>query len=112
MKRGDVVLVQWVDNDLRPGKRRPAVVVQADFLNTLISNTVLVQITKTIRNATTEVLIDPAVETGSGLQFVSVASCNNLLTVNQTKIDRRLGFLSDAMMRQIDECLKVALGLP
>jgi mRNA-degrading endonuclease toxin of MazEF toxin-antitoxin module len=112
MNRGDVVLVQWVDSDLTPGKRRPAVVVQADFLNAKIANTVLVQITKSVRSATTEVLIDPAVETGSGLAFVSVASCNNLLTVRQAPIDKVLGSLSDATMRKIDICLKTALDLP
>jgi len=71
-----------------------------------------VQVTKIIRNTATEVLIDPAMETGSGLQLVSVASCNNLLTVKQAKIYKTLGFLSDAMMRQIDCCLKAALELP
>jgi mRNA-degrading endonuclease toxin of MazEF toxin-antitoxin module len=112
MNRGDVVLAQWVDSDLRPGKKRPAVVVQADFLNGLIANTVLVQVTKTVRNARTEVLIDPAAETGSGLKFVSVASCNNLLTVRQGRIDKGIGSLSDAVMRKIDDCLKTALELP
>ena len=112
MRRGEVVVVDWPFSDRRGSKLRPAVVVQADFLNALIANTVLVQITKTIRNATTEVLIDPAVETGSGLQFVSVASCNNLLTVRRARIDRVMGSLSDPMMRQIDDCLKAALGLP
>jgi mRNA-degrading endonuclease toxin of MazEF toxin-antitoxin module len=111
MKRGDVVLVDWVDSNLTLGKRRPAVVVQADFLNSLIANTVLVQITKTIRNASTEVSIDPVVETGSGLKFVSVASCNNYLTVRQTRISKMLGSLSAGMMQQIDSCLKTALEL-
>ena len=46
----------------------------------------------------TEVLIDPAVETGSGLAFVPAASCNNLLTVRQARIDKVLGSLSDAVI--------------
>src|SRR5262245_36941578 len=112
MRRGDVVLVDWIDSDLKPGKRRPAVVVQADFLNVLIANTVLVQITKTVRNAATEVLIDPAVETASGLRFVSAASCNNFLTVKQARISRTLGALSPGLMQQIDTRLKTALQLP
>ncbi len=112
MRRGDVVLVEWVDSDLRKGKRRPAVVVQADFLNVLIANTVLIQVTKTVRHAATEVQIDPAAEPGSGLRFVSAASCNNFLTVRQVRVSRTLGSLSAALMGQIELRLKTALELP
>jgi mRNA interferase MazF len=45
MKRGEVVLIDWPVSDRSGSKLRPAVVVQADFLNALISDTVLVQIT-------------------------------------------------------------------
>jgi mRNA-degrading endonuclease toxin of MazEF toxin-antitoxin module len=52
-------------------KRRPAVVVQADFLNGLIDDTILEQITTTRHGIPgTEVLLDPAIETGSGLSKV------------------------------------------
>lgn len=47
MKRGDVVEVDWPYSDLKGVKRRPSVVVQADFLNALIDDTILVQITGT-----------------------------------------------------------------
>lgn len=112
MTRGEVVLVQWVHSDLTVGKRRPAIVVQADFLNALIANTVLVQVTKTLHNSATEVLIDPAQEPASGLLFVSVASCPNLLTVQQARIGKVLGSLSAGLMQQIEARLKAVLELP
>jgi mRNA-degrading endonuclease toxin of MazEF toxin-antitoxin module len=112
MRRGEVVLVEWVHSDLTPGKRRPAVVVQADFLNALIANTVLIQITKTFRNAATELVIDPTKEPGSGLRFVSVASCHNFLTVQQARVGRTLGSFSAGLMQQIEARLRVALELP
>jgi mRNA-degrading endonuclease toxin of MazEF toxin-antitoxin module len=40
MNRGDVVLVDWPFTDLSGSKLRPAIVVQADFLNGLIDDTV------------------------------------------------------------------------
>ena len=40
MNRGEVVLVDWPFSDLTGSKLRPAVVVQADFLNSLIDDTV------------------------------------------------------------------------
>jgi mRNA-degrading endonuclease toxin of MazEF toxin-antitoxin module len=112
MKRGEVVLVEWVHSDLTIGKRRPAIVVQADFLNALFANTVLIQVTKTVRNSTTEVLIDPAKEPASGLRFLSVASCHNLLTVQQARVGKTLGSLSAGLLQQLEGRLKVALELP
>src|SRR4051794_26621744 len=47
MNRGEVVEVVWYYSDMSGSKRRPAVVIQADFLNALIDDTVLVQITST-----------------------------------------------------------------
>ena len=45
MNRGDVVLVDWPYSDRTGSKLRPAIVVQGDFLNGLLDDTVLVQIT-------------------------------------------------------------------
>jgi mRNA-degrading endonuclease toxin of MazEF toxin-antitoxin module len=112
MRRGEVVLVDWVHSDLTVGKNRPAIVVPADFLNALIANTVLLQVTKTLRHSATEVLIDPASEPACGLRFVSVASCNNFLTVRQARVGRTPGSLSASLMQQIEARLKTALGLP
>ncbi len=113
MNRGDVVLVEWIYSDRTGSKVRPALVVQADFLNGRIADTVLVSITTTARNAgETEVVLDPLVETRSGLRHRSVASCNNLDTIDQAIILRVLGTLSAAVMQQVDDALKVALDLP
>jgi mRNA interferase MazF len=110
MKRGDVVEVDWQYTDMSGSKLRPAVVVQADFLNGLIDDTILVQITSTQNTIPgTEVLLDPAVETGSGLSKVCVASCINVTTYDQTLVMRTIGYLSDAAMQQIEACLKVVL---
>ena len=112
MNRGDVVVVDWPFSDRTGSKMRPAVVVQADFLNALIDDTVLIAITRRSRSATTEVVLDPAVETASGLSHPSIASCNNFLTTDQVLIPHTLGKLTNAAMRRIDHCLKAALGIP
>jgi mRNA interferase MazF len=113
MKRGEVVEVDWQYSDLSGSKLRPAVVMQADFLNGLIDDTILVQITGTRHGIPgTEVLLDPTLETGSGLNKICVASCINVTTFDQALVLRTIGFLSDAAMRQIENCLKKVLGLP
>jgi mRNA-degrading endonuclease toxin of MazEF toxin-antitoxin module len=92
MTRGDVVEVDWPFSDRTGSKTRPAVVVQADFLNGVIDDTVLVQITSTKHGIPgTEVEIDPAVETSSGLSKVCYASCPNVLTLDQGLILRTVG---------------------
>lgn len=106
-------MVDWTFSDRTGSKVRPAVVVQADFLNARIDDSVLIPITRTSRMpGITEVLIDPAIETTSGLRFVSVASCHNFLTVDQRLIVRTIGELSASMMNRVDDCLKTALDLP
>ena len=113
MKRGDVVEVDWLYTDMTGSKRRPAVVVQADFLNGLIDDTILVQITTTRHGIpSTEVLLDPAVETSSGLSKVCYASCTNVLTIEQAKVLQNIGYLSDAVLQQIEACLRVVLQIP
>ncbi len=113
MNRGDVVEVDWPYTDLSGSKMRPAVVVQADVLNGLIDDTILVQITSTRHGIPgTEVLLDPAVETASGLSKACVASCLNVLTFEQARVLRRVGSLSDAALRQIEAGLKVVLEIP
>ncbi len=108
MKRGEVVEVDWQYTDMSGSKLRPAVVVQADFLNGLIDDTILVQITSTRHGIPgTKVLLDPTVETGSGLSRLCVASCINVTTFDQALVLRTIGFLSDAAMQQVEECLKV-----
>ena len=113
MNRGDVVEVDWPFSDRTGSKTRPAVVVQADFLNGMIDDTLLVQITGTRHGIPgTEVEIDPSIEAGSGLRKLCYVSCTNVLTLDKGLIVGTIGYLSDSVMRQIEACLKVVMDLP
>jgi mRNA interferase MazF len=50
-KRGDVVLVFFPDSNLRTAKRRPALVIQADNLNTGLQQTIVAMITSNMSRA-------------------------------------------------------------
>jgi mRNA-degrading endonuclease toxin of MazEF toxin-antitoxin module len=81
-------------------------------LNGVIDDTVLVQITSTRHHIpNTEVPIDPAVETNSGLKKPCVVSCPNMVTIDQALVLRVIGSLSDATMQQIEECLRHVLEI-
>jgi mRNA-degrading endonuclease toxin of MazEF toxin-antitoxin module len=113
MNGGDVVEVDWPFTDLTGTKPRPAVVVQADFLNGLLDDTIYVKLQgKAYGIPGTEVAIDPAVETLSGLSKVCYASCKDILTREQSLILRSVGVLSSAAMHQIESCLKNVLEIP
>ena len=113
MNRGDVVLVDWPFSDLTGSKLRPAIVVQANYLNGLADDTIYVKVTgRRFGIPGTEVEIDPGSEPSSGLLKVPYASCKDLLTRDQTLIHHTLVVLSNSTMRLIDDCLKKVLELP
>lgn len=113
MNRGDVALVNWPYSDQTGSKLRPAVVVQADFLNGILDDTVLVQITSNRHGIPrTEVELDPAQETNSGLLHVSYVFGPDVLTEEQAQINQTIGYLSGASMQKIEDCLKTVLALP
>src|SRR4051812_20670247 len=106
MNRGDVVAVDWPYSDLSGTKVRPAVVVRSDFLSGLIDDTILVKITGSSYGVPgTEVLLDPAVETMSGLTKVCFACCYAILTRDEATLGRVVGSLSLAAMEEIEKCL-------
>ncbi|MBI1832262.1 MAG: type II toxin-antitoxin system PemK/MazF family toxin [Planctomycetes bacterium] len=113
MNRGQVVEVNWPYSDLSGSKVRPAVVVQADFLNGIIDDTILAKITGTRFGIPgTEVTLDPAIEASSGLSKICYASCTSILTRDQAFVGPIVGILSDAAMAEIESCLKKVLVLP
>src|SRR5690348_14964497 len=102
MNRGEIVEVNWPYSDLQAAKLRPSLVVQADFLNSLIDDTILVMITGTRHGIPgTEVEIDPAAEPGSGLSKKCYVNCTNFLTRDQSILGDTIGIISDALLREV-----------
>jgi mRNA-degrading endonuclease toxin of MazEF toxin-antitoxin module len=89
-------------------------IVQSDQFNQATLNTIVAAISTNLRGVgqTNQLLIDPATEPTSGLVQPSVVRCDRLFTIAQRSVGRTIGSLSAATMRQIDGCLKAALGLP
>jgi mRNA interferase MazF len=116
VRRGDVILAFYPFASGVGGSRRPALVVQSDFYNQRIRNTIIAQITTNLRRANdpSHHLVEAATPEGrqAGLLHDSVVSCTNLATIEETRIDRVIGVLTPAMMQRIDACLKAALAIP
>ncbi|MCZ7569432.1 MAG: type II toxin-antitoxin system PemK/MazF family toxin [Ardenticatenaceae bacterium] len=111
-KRGDVVLVLFPHSDLRTAKTRPALLVQADNLQTGLSQVVVAMISSKVfrANHPSRVLVRLSSDDGkqSGLLTDSVVMTDNLATILETAIDRKIGTLS---MKEVDKALQHTLGL-
>jgi mRNA interferase MazF len=112
MNRGDVVEVNWPYSDLSGAKVRPAVVVRSDFLSGLIDDTVLVKITSSSYGIPgTEVRLNPALETSSGLAKVCFANCYSILSRDEAVVGPTIGSISLAAMQEIEKCLRAVLEI-
>jgi mRNA interferase MazF len=116
MNRGDVILVRFPHPSGVRGKKRPAVVVQSDTYAGMVSTLVVAEVTKNLSLASDPgcLFIDVATPEGkaTGLIHNSVVSCLLLATVDVHTVANVLGSLSPHMKLKLDDCLKVALGLP
>ena len=114
MKRGDVVTVRFPHASGARGKKRPAVVVQADAYAGVVKTVVLVEITSnlSLANDPACLFIDVTTAEGqaTGLAHDSVISCLVFSTVFAAVV-QPLGTLSPALLQKLDDCLKAALGL-
>jgi len=97
IKRGDVVRVLFPNSNLRTAKRRPALVVQADNLNTGLPQTVLAMISSNLNRVNhpsrVTVLLSSPEGISSGLRLDSVIMTDNLITVFNSEIDSVPGSL-------------------
>ena len=117
VRRGDVVLVNYLFSDRTGSKVRPCLVVQNDENNRRLKNdTIVAAISSNVARALTEptqflIRISTSDGAQSGLLFESAVQCGNIATIDTQFVIRRIGLLPAAVMRQVDECLKASLGL-
>ena len=111
-KHGDVVLLLFPHSDLLTAKRRPALIVQSDKIDTGIPQKIVAMITSNLqRTGSTRVQIDPNSEPGKamGIKIDSVVVCDNLATVLHSQIDKVIGHCPK--MQDIEAALRTVLDL-
>ena len=111
--RGDVVLVLFPDCNLRTAKRRPALVVQGENLQTGLLQTLVAMISSNMKRAgqPCRVVVRKSSPEGEQMQLQSdsVIMADNLATIRDAEIDRVIGTCPS--MLAVDAALRVALGL-
>ena len=111
-RRGDVVLVLFPDSNLRTAKRRPALVIQADNLNTGLPQSIIAMISNmTLAGHPSRVTLLLKSHAGKETRILmdSVVMTDNLATVRENEIDRTLGNLKD--LTEVDSALRLTLSL-
>ena len=111
--RVDVVLVFYPDSNLRTAKRRPALIVQANNLQTGLTQVILAMISSNLARAghPSRVSVSQSSLEGQsmGLRTDSIVMTDNLATVVDAEIDRCLGHMLD--LTAVDNALRHTLGL-
>ncbi|MEH2282283.1 MAG: type II toxin-antitoxin system PemK/MazF family toxin [Nostoc sp.] len=111
-KRGDVVLVLFPNSNLTTAKTRPALIVQADNLQTGLPQVIVAMITSQMFRAghpsRVTILLSSPEGQQSGLLADSVVMADNLATITLSAIYQIIGSLPTA---NIDQALRDTLGL-
>lgn len=98
------------------GKKRPAVVIQADRYNQSERHIIVVEITSNLSRAAdaANLLIEIMTPEGqaTGLAQDSLATCLQLATISENRVSAVIGKLSAAMLVKLNDCLKVTLEIP
>jgi len=113
LKRGDIVLVPFPFTDLTTEKLRPAVIISTEPQE---SDIVIAFISSIVPSGELPMADFPLAPnrpdfSQTGLKKASVFKMNKLLTIERTKIIRRLGKVSPGIQKELDRRLKEALGL-
>lgn len=112
-RRGDVVLVLFPNSDLRTARLRPALIVQADNLDTDLDQVIVAMMTSRMfrANHPSRVTVLLASQEGrdAGILSDSVVMTDNLATIRTQEIDQKIGSLP---MTSVDLALRNTLCLP
>ena len=101
-RRGEI----WLYRFRAPDKRRPVVVLTRPEVIPLLRTAMVAPITSTIRALPSEVSVGVA----EGLKHDSAINLDHVQTVEQQRLERYVGTLCDAKMRQVCRALAVATG--
>ena len=110
-RRGDV----WLANldpviSSEQGKTRPVVIVQNDVANEYSPVVTIAAITSAVGHQKYPTEAHVGAQEG-GLKRDSVILLNQIRTIDKRRLVKRMGQLSRATMKQVDEALRISLGL-
>lgn len=110
--RGDLVYV-----NLEPiigsetGRKRPCVIIQNNIGNKYSPVTIVAIITSQ-KEISKKYPVDVWIDKGAGeLNYASIVQCDQIRTIDKRRIIKKIGHLSDSVIQEIDEAIKISLEL-
>lgn len=107
-KRGEVWMVNFNPGRVSEQKGiRPGVIIQNDIGNQYSSTTIIAAITTNIKKYPVTVFIE---EGKVGLKKNSMANLAQIITIDKSRLIKKLGKLGEDRIQEVDEAIKVSLG--
>jgi mRNA interferase MazF len=111
-RRGEIYLVEF---DPARGheikKTRPALVIQNDIGNRYSPVTIVAAITSKLSPVPYPVEVTVSPTKANGLTAQSAIQLGQIRSVDKDRLVKHLGTLEPGAMRQVDEAIKISLGL-
>ncbi len=92
-------------------KTRPCVVVQNDIGNKYSQTTIVAPITDAEHARKPSPIYVRVARGDGGLKKDSLVLCNQIRVVDESRLGRTLGRLSDEAIARVDQALRISLGL-
>ena len=110
VSRGEIQLAEL--NPVRGSEQagaRPILIFQTDAINRFTTTIISIPFTTNLRRATLPSCVQ--VQTGEGgLTSDSVALCHQLRVLDKIRLTKKLGKVSEIVMKEIEECVLFTLG--
>ncbi len=110
--RGEIYLCAFdptIGHEIR--KTRPALVIQNDVGNRYSPLTIVAAITSKISSVPYPIEVIADADASNGLETRSSIRLDQIRTVDQQRLIRRLGVMDTATMAKVDEAIQISLGL-
>ena len=91
----------------RMDKLRPVVIASRNDVNGVRSRTTVALVTTTVRGIPSEVMLDQR----DGFQGACAINCDELVTIEKSRLERRRGALSTERLSEFDDALRFALQI-
>ena len=112
LKRGEIYLVAFdptVGHEIQ--KTRPALVIQNDIGNQYSPLTIVAAITSKVPEAAYPVEVVIAPSRSNGLLLPSAIRLDQIRTVDQRRLIKRLGLVDLQTLSEVDSAIRISLGL-
>jgi mRNA interferase MazF len=92
------------------GSRRPVLIIQNDVGNHYSPTTIIAAISSQLSSKIYPTEVRVKAGTG-GLTMDSTVLLSQIKTIDKSRLESRIGELNSAMMKKVEEAIKISLGL-